>query len=470
MWTRCLLLVTAAAVVAAELTLEEELAKAQRGAPARHRVRRDACGGAFTHETEDKVITSPNYPNDYHNSAQCYYTIKVPQGHRIHVTFEDFRIEIPRTSSSNCTYDGLVVRDGSQTVEPMGRYCGKVKPPNFESRSNYLVMNLYSDESLGFRGFKLRYTVHCGQTFFSDHGTLLFKENDQHISGTNTCDYELTTTPGKFLDLNFTINELILTTVQVFDHGELIRTLRKGYDYKDMDVRVISTSNVVRVRFTYAGLAEGHVVIAYQTHNRAVVSGDRIFLFHLQTCRGLATSAGQVTASDVTKSAVAHRLEKVGGHQNDSLIPGDEVYLRTQGGGSRPLSVSATENGLAGYDETARDNSTWRLYGQLRHGGRVWLENKRMIGNYLGMYGAVSGPTNKPTVTATVALCQPPVDWIMYRVPLDFGWYRYESSHAFEARWVDGVAAAAYRDCLAHPLLFPHCGGTHELQCDSGGF
>ena len=288
--TVLLLCLLTATLAAGEVSLEEELLKSAASHEPRHRVKRDTCDGLFDHQTEEKIITSPNYPSDYHNSAQCYYTIKVPPGHRIHVTFEDFRIEIPRTSSSNCTYDGLVVRDGSNTVEPMGRYCGKVKPPEFTSRSNFVVLNLYSDESLGFRGFKLRYKVLCGQAFFSEHGTLLFNENQPHISEDNTCEYELITTPDKYLDLNFTINELMLTSVEVFDKGEVIRSLKRENDYKDMDVRIISTSNVVRVRFTYQGVSEGHAVIAYQAHPRAVVSGDPVFLFHMQTCRGLVTT------------------------------------------------------------------------------------------------------------------------------------------------------------------------------------
>ena len=151
----------------------------------------------------------------------------------------------------------------------------------------------------GFRGFKLRYKIICGHAFFSDQGTLLFNENEPHISEDNTCDYELITTPDKYIDLNFTINQLTLTSVDVFDQGEVIRSLKQDNTYTDMDVRIISTSNVVRVRFTYQGLSEGHAVIAYQTHPRAVVSGDPVFLFHMQTCRGLVT-----TVSTLYKSCI----------------------------------------------------------------------------------------------------------------------------------------------------------------------
>ena len=173
--------------------------------------------------------------------------------------------------------------------------------------------------------------------------------------------------------------------------------------------------------------------------------------------------------SEVAKTAVAHRLEMVGGHQNDSFAAGSEVYVRTLSGGSRPLSLSADPNGQGAYDLTAQDNSTWKLFGQLWHGGRVWLENKQMPGNYLGIYSVAGGGTGSPpTVTARVALCSPAVDWVVYKVPLDFGWFRYTSRGAFQARWVDGLMAAAYRDCLPHPLLFPHCGGTHDLQCSAG--
>ena len=175
--------------------------------------------------------------------------------------------------------------------------------------------------------------------------------------------------------------------------------------------------------------------------------------------------ANGVAPSDVAKKAVAHRLEKVGGHQNDSFTAGNEVYVRTLSGGSRPLSLSADNSGLGAYDLTAQDNSTWKLFGQLWHGGRIWLENKQMPGNYLGMYSVPGGTDDLATTTAKVALCNPAVDWVVYKVPLDFGWFRYDSRGAYQARWVDGLAQAAYRDCLPHPLLFPHCGGTHDMQC-----
>lgn len=61
------------------------------------------CGGTFTNLTG--VITSPKYPSNYPNRADCVYLIQQPEGLRITLTFQDFQLQ----EGSNCVFDYLEV-------------------------------------------------------------------------------------------------------------------------------------------------------------------------------------------------------------------------------------------------------------------------------------------------------------------------------------------------------------------------
>lgn len=50
------------------------------------------------------MIYSPNYPSNYDNSANVVYTITVPNGYFIHLTFLDFLSEDP--------YDYMAIQEG----------------------------------------------------------------------------------------------------------------------------------------------------------------------------------------------------------------------------------------------------------------------------------------------------------------------------------------------------------------------
>ena len=46
------------------------------------------CGGSFTSATGS--LSSPNYPHNYDNNLNCYWTITVPSG-LVELTFSSFR-------------------------------------------------------------------------------------------------------------------------------------------------------------------------------------------------------------------------------------------------------------------------------------------------------------------------------------------------------------------------------------------
>ena len=92
-----------------------------------------ACGESYN--STSGVITSPSYPNDYPNNADCIYTISLPSGTVISLTTEMFDIE----DDSECGYDSLEIRDGSsEDSQSIGKFCGTNMPTSLQSTQSNL--------------------------------------------------------------------------------------------------------------------------------------------------------------------------------------------------------------------------------------------------------------------------------------------------------------------------------------------
>ena len=52
------------------------------------------CKGKLTRRSG--TISSPNFPNVYPQSTECWYRITVPNGYRVELTFRYFRLEAKR--------------------------------------------------------------------------------------------------------------------------------------------------------------------------------------------------------------------------------------------------------------------------------------------------------------------------------------------------------------------------------------
>ncbi|CAL8294544.1 unnamed protein product [Merluccius merluccius] len=51
----------------------------------------DGCGGTL--RGQSGVITSPNYPGEYNNNADCTWTVLAEPGDTIALVFSDFQLE-----------------------------------------------------------------------------------------------------------------------------------------------------------------------------------------------------------------------------------------------------------------------------------------------------------------------------------------------------------------------------------------
>ncbi|XP_071091816.1 cubilin-like [Haliotis cracherodii] len=120
-------------------------------------------GGTFTPCGEENLVaywssssdlTSPNYPSDYPNNADCSWTINTEDPDYV-VNVDVIASDIEYSPS--CSYDYYELFDGSDdTSTSLGRYCGSSLPTTHSS-GQYMFIKFHSDNSNTGTGFKISY-------------------------------------------------------------------------------------------------------------------------------------------------------------------------------------------------------------------------------------------------------------------------------------------------------------------------
>ena len=116
------------------------------------------CGEYYNSSTGN--VTSPGYPNNYPNNAECYYEISAPAGERVvlDLQFQDLESR----------YDKLYIREiVSGSSRPVIYLTGRnYKPRRIISTENILMLVFKSDRNTTRRGFKATYhTIKSGMRF-----------------------------------------------------------------------------------------------------------------------------------------------------------------------------------------------------------------------------------------------------------------------------------------------------------------
>uniref|UniRef100_A0A8C0HE01 CUB domain containing protein 2 n=1 Tax=Chelonoidis abingdonii TaxID=106734 RepID=A0A8C0HE01_CHEAB len=125
------------------------------------------CGGVLTGLSG--VITSPHYPENYPNNAECRWIIRAVPSSIIKLIFADFQME----NNEGCNFDYVAVYDGPTMGDmDFSHYCGNMKPPDIVSSTHELLVVFKSDFNIGGRGFKA-YFFSGTEATVSLHGCLL---------------------------------------------------------------------------------------------------------------------------------------------------------------------------------------------------------------------------------------------------------------------------------------------------------
>uniref|UniRef100_A0A8D0DXD4 CUB domain containing protein 2 n=1 Tax=Salvator merianae TaxID=96440 RepID=A0A8D0DXD4_SALMN len=109
----------------------------------------DVCGGVLTGLSGS--ITSPDYPENYPNNAECHWVIQAIANSIIKLSFVDFQLE----NSELCNFDYVAIFDGPTMGDTLlGHFCGNVKPLDMVSSAHELLVVFKSDFNIAGRGFK----------------------------------------------------------------------------------------------------------------------------------------------------------------------------------------------------------------------------------------------------------------------------------------------------------------------------
>ena len=99
-----------------------------------------ACGGSFT--TPNGILTSPSYPDNYPNKANCNYTISQPNGTAILLNFMSMDIQRHEEDKNCFIKDYLEIRDGPTKASSLwkDKLCGSDIPAPIQFSQNQLWM------------------------------------------------------------------------------------------------------------------------------------------------------------------------------------------------------------------------------------------------------------------------------------------------------------------------------------------
>uniref|UniRef100_A0A384CQC0 Procollagen C-endopeptidase enhancer n=1 Tax=Ursus maritimus TaxID=29073 RepID=A0A384CQC0_URSMA len=166
------------------------------------------CGGDVTGESG--YVASEGFPNLYPPNKECIWTITVPEGQTVSLSFRVFDLE----QHSACRYDALEVFVGSATSgQRLGRFCGTFRPAPLVAPGNQVTLRMTADEGTGGRGFLLWYsgratsgTEHqfCGGRLEKAQGTLTtpnWPESD-YPPGIS-CSWHIIAPPDQVISLTF---------------------------------------------------------------------------------------------------------------------------------------------------------------------------------------------------------------------------------------------------------------------------
>ncbi|TRY87530.1 hypothetical protein DNTS_007088 [Danionella cerebrum] len=166
--------------------------------------RKDMCGGVLTGLSG--VISSPGYPQDYSNNADCSWTVHVSNQSLVSLVFFDFQLE----NNEGCNFDYVALFDGPTVKHPhLGNYCGNEKPPNILTTSNQLLVVFKSDFNIGGRGFKAYYySGECQQTLKSISGNITSPHYPDIYPNNINCQWTISLAAGYRIKIFFPVMDI----------------------------------------------------------------------------------------------------------------------------------------------------------------------------------------------------------------------------------------------------------------------
>ncbi|XP_048481076.1 cubilin-like [Plutella xylostella] len=229
------------------------------------------------------IIESPDFPNHYPINLHCMWTITVPLGNTINVTFSDFDISSnlfhdwrytnfsraePFIFSRLCRHDYLDVKDPSD-VHSMKRLCGSSIPAKISTKSNSLSIEFTSSSFITRKGFRLEWVKNgCGGHIQKNYGVINF-ETPQITTGPMVCEWIIETATGTGVTISFSnvyMSDKVNCSedsIEVYNGPTAESPLIMKNCHQSFAMAEASTTNMILLRFTkYSNLRD----VKFQSH------------------------------------------------------------------------------------------------------------------------------------------------------------------------------------------------------------
>ncbi|XP_050362534.1 cubilin-like [Nymphalis io] len=162
------------------------------------------CGGILS--SAQGSISSPNYPQNYNENAECFYRIVTSSGSKIRITF----VEIDLERTTDCKDDYVEIFDGRDSNSfSFGKNCFKSsKLENIETSSNYAFIKFRSDIFITGKGFLLNYNTICNNNISGSYGVIESPGYPANYPLNMNCLWTITVPKGNKINATFTKFEL----------------------------------------------------------------------------------------------------------------------------------------------------------------------------------------------------------------------------------------------------------------------
>ncbi|XP_062989331.1 deleted in malignant brain tumors 1 protein-like [Elgaria multicarinata webbii] len=201
------------------------------------------CGGYLTYDSGS--FSSPFYPGNYPNNADCVWTIINYNNLNIKLTFASIDME--------CFNDYVEIYDGYVYSHLLGRYCSS-PTKTFYSTSNVLTVRFFSDSSATRRGFHATYssvygTFPCGGYLTYDSGSFSSPFYPGNYPNNADCVWTIINYNNLNIKLTFASidTDCLNDYVEIYDGYLYLRPI--GRYCSSSNLTFYSTTNVLTVKF-----------------------------------------------------------------------------------------------------------------------------------------------------------------------------------------------------------------------------
>ncbi|KAF8777573.1 Cubilin like protein [Argiope bruennichi] len=192
------------------------------------RVQIAVCGGTIS--TFQATITSPNYPNNYGNSQECVWYLKMKSHYHIYLTLTDLQTPRPPTGQNCTATDYLEIRNVDENGEILGVYCGALNAIQISVPASSAYVKFKTNSAQTDKGFSLsmrgNYEDGCGDYLEGQTGVITSPNYPNALAAARDCTWRISarerggkvrltfrrlTCPGRnFRDL---FRELLITSI-----------------------------------------------------------------------------------------------------------------------------------------------------------------------------------------------------------------------------------------------------------------